>query len=181
MRTGGRPMEGGFDSIDRAIAELESGRPVVVVDDAARENEGDLVFVAEHASPELLAFMVRHTSGFVCVPMEQEALDRLGLPPMVEHSSDPMGTAYAVTVDARLATTTGISAADRAATCRLLGDPTATRADFTSPGHVPPLRAREGGVLRRPGHTGQRSTWPAWPARSPRPGSSARSSMTMAR
>jgi 3,4-dihydroxy 2-butanone 4-phosphate synthase/GTP cyclohydrolase II len=139
--------------IERAITDIAEGRPVIVVDDEDRENEGDLIFAAEKATPELLAFMVRYTSGYICVPLTQEDCDRLDLPPMYHTNQDARGTAYTVTVDAKQGVTTGISAADRAHTIRLLADPEAAAADFARPGHVVPLRAKEGGVLRRPGHT----------------------------
>ncbi|ANY23445.1 bifunctional 3,4-dihydroxy-2-butanone-4-phosphate synthase/GTP cyclohydrolase II [Gordonia terrae] len=142
-----------FDTIERAIADIAAGKAVVVVDDEDRENEGDLIFAAEKATPELVAFMVRYTSGYLCVPLDGDACDRLGLPPMYSMNQDKHGTAYTVTVDAREGIGTGISAADRATTMRLLADPDAAAADFTRPGHVVPLRAKEGGVLRRPGHT----------------------------
>lgn len=142
-----------FDSIERAVADIAAGRAVVVVDDEDRENEGDLIFAAEKATPELVAFMVRYTSGYLCVPLVGEDCDRLGLPPMYSTNQDKHGTAYTVTVDAKAGIGTGISASDRAATMRLLADPTSGAGDFTRPGHVVPLRALEGGVLRRPGHT----------------------------
>ncbi|MBA5848528.1 bifunctional 3,4-dihydroxy-2-butanone-4-phosphate synthase/GTP cyclohydrolase II [Gordonia amicalis] len=142
-----------FDTIERAIADIAAGKAVVVVDDEDRENEGDLIFAAEMATPELVAFMVRYTSGYLCVPLDGDACDRLGLPPMYSMNQDKHGTAYTVTVDAREGIGTGISASDRATTMRLLADPAATAGDFTRPGHVVPLRAKEGGVLRRPGHT----------------------------
>ncbi len=142
-----------LDSIDRAIADIAAGKAVVVVDDEDRENEGDLIFAAEKATPELVAFMVRYTSGYLCVPLEGDDCDRLGLPPMIAQNQDRHGTAYTVTVDAREGVGTGISAADRATTMVKLADQTAQPHDFTRPGHVVPLRAREGGVLRRPGHT----------------------------
>ncbi|MEE4022974.1 bifunctional 3,4-dihydroxy-2-butanone-4-phosphate synthase/GTP cyclohydrolase II [Gordonia sp. PKS22-38] len=142
-----------FDSVERAIADIAAGKAVVVVDDEDRENEGDLIFAAEKATPELVAFMVRYTSGYLCVPLAGEDCDRLGLPPMYSMNQDKHGTAYTVTVDARLGIGTGISAADRATTMRLLADPKSSAVDFTRPGHVVPLRAKEGGVLRRPGHT----------------------------
>ncbi|HEX2301627.1 MAG TPA: bifunctional 3,4-dihydroxy-2-butanone-4-phosphate synthase/GTP cyclohydrolase II [Pseudonocardiaceae bacterium] len=145
--------ESAFASIDRAIADVAAGRPVIVVDDEERENEGDLIFAASQATPELLAFTVRHTSGYICVALTGEACDRLDLPPMYHTNQDKRGTAYTVTVDAREGVTTGISAADRARTIRLLADPDAKSVDFVRPGHVVPLRAKEGGVLRRPGHT----------------------------
>ncbi|GAB2754559.1 bifunctional 3,4-dihydroxy-2-butanone-4-phosphate synthase/GTP cyclohydrolase II [Salinifilum aidingensis] len=142
-----------FTSIERALADLRAGRPVVVVDDEDRENEGDLIFAAEHATPELVAFMVRYTSGYLCVALTGQDCDRLDLPPMYYWNQDRKGTAYTVTVDAAEGVSTGISAADRARTTALLADPDATPADLTRPGHVVPLRARDGGVLRRPGHT----------------------------
>jgi 3,4-dihydroxy 2-butanone 4-phosphate synthase/GTP cyclohydrolase II len=132
---------------------VAAGRPVVVVDDEDRENEGDLIFAAAWATPELLAFTIRYTSGYVCVALTGEDCDQLDLPPMFHTNQDKRGTAYTVTVDAREGVTTGISAADRARTIRLLADPDAQSVDFARPGHVVPLRAREGGVLRRPGHT----------------------------
>ncbi|MFW0784955.1 bifunctional 3,4-dihydroxy-2-butanone-4-phosphate synthase/GTP cyclohydrolase II [Gordonia sp. CPCC 206044] len=142
-----------FDTVERAIADIAAGKAVVVVDDEDRENEGDLIFAAEKATPELVAFMVRYTSGYLCVPLAGEDCDRLGLPPMYSMNQDKHGTAYTVTVDAREGIGTGISAADRATTMRLLADPDSSAVDFTRPGHVVPLRAKEGGVLRRPGHT----------------------------
>ena len=145
--------ERGFDDIERAIKDIAAGRAVVVVDDEDRENEGDLIFAAELATPELVAFMVRWTSGYVCVPLTEAEADRLDLPPMFHTNQDRRGTAYTVTVDAREGVTTGISAADRAHTIRLLADPATTPGDLSRPGHVVPLRARPGGVLRRPGHT----------------------------
>ena len=140
-------------SVERAIADIAAGKAVVVVDEEDRENEGDLIFAAEHATPELLAFMVRHTSGFVCVALTARDCDRLELPPMVHANQDKHRTAYTVTVDARAGVGTGISATDRAHTIRLLAKPDSSPVDFTRPGHVVPLRAREGGVLSRAGHT----------------------------
>ncbi|MBB3039899.1 bifunctional 3,4-dihydroxy-2-butanone-4-phosphate synthase/GTP cyclohydrolase II [Hoyosella altamirensis] len=142
-----------FDSVERAIADIAAGKAVVVVDDEDRENEGDLIFAAEKATPELLAFMVRYTSGYVCVPLDGADCDRLGLPPMFATNQDKHQTAYTVTVDAKEGVGTGISAADRSITCQLLADPAARPEDFTRPGHVVPLRAKEGGVMRRAGHT----------------------------
>jgi 3,4-dihydroxy 2-butanone 4-phosphate synthase/GTP cyclohydrolase II len=141
-----------LDSVEFAIAEIAAGRPVVVVDDEGRENEGDLIFAAELATPALVAFTVRYTSGYICVPVTEEEADRLDLPPMSRVNQDPRGTAYTVTVDAKNQGT-GISASDRAGTIRLLSDPAATAANFSRPGHVVPLRSRTGGVLVRPGHT----------------------------
>ncbi|WP_029430475.1 bifunctional 3,4-dihydroxy-2-butanone-4-phosphate synthase/GTP cyclohydrolase II [Blastococcus sp. URHD0036] len=142
-----------LDGVEDAIAAVKAGRAVVVVDDEDRENEGDLIVAAELATPELLAFMVRYTSGYVCVAVSEDDADRLDLPPMYRVNQDRHGTAYAVTVDAREGVTTGISAADRAHTVRLLADPATTATQLSRPGHVVPLRAKDGGVLRRPGHT----------------------------
>ncbi|SDU67169.1 bifunctional 3,4-dihydroxy-2-butanone-4-phosphate synthase/GTP cyclohydrolase II [Jiangella alkaliphila] len=142
-----------LDSVERAIADIAAGKAVVVVDDENRENEGDLVFAAARATPELMGFMIRHTSGVVCVPMLGTELDRLKLPPMTFVNEDRKGTAYSVSVDARDGIDTGISAADRAHTVRVLADSATEAYELTRPGHVFPLRAKEGGVLRRPGHT----------------------------
>lgn len=141
-----------LDSIEAAIADIAAGKPVVVVDDEDRENEGDLIFAAEKSTPELVAFMVRHTSGYICAPLTSEECDRLGLPPMAAVNQDVRATAYTVTVDAATGTT-GISAASRSETLRRLASPEFGPADFTRPGHVVPLRARPGGVLVRAGHT----------------------------
>jgi 3,4-dihydroxy 2-butanone 4-phosphate synthase/GTP cyclohydrolase II len=138
--------------VRRAVAAVAAGRPVVVVDDADRENEGDLIFAAALATPELLAFTVRHTSGYVCVALSGADCDRLNLPPMHHSSGDRFGTAYRVSVDLR-GTGTGISAASRARTIAALAAPESVAGDFLRPGHVVPLRARDGGVLTRPGHT----------------------------
>ncbi len=143
----------GFGTIEQAIADIAAGKAVVVVDDEDRENEGDLIFAAEHATTELLAFTIRYSSGVLCAPVTNEDADRLELPPMYHTNQDRKGTAFTVSIDSREGISTGISAADRARTIRLLADP-ATRAEQLSrPGHVFPLRAKEGGVLRRPGHT----------------------------
>jgi len=142
-----------LDTIDEAIAEIRAGKMVVVVDDEDRENEGDLIFAASCTTPELVGFMIRHTSGVLCVPMDGPDLDRLGLPPMTHVNEDAKGTAYSVSVDARLGVDTGISAADRSQTIKVLCDPASQPHDLTRPGHVFPLRAMPGGVLRRPGHT----------------------------
>jgi 3,4-dihydroxy 2-butanone 4-phosphate synthase/GTP cyclohydrolase II len=142
-----------FDPIERAIADIAAGKAVIVVDDEDRENEGDLVAAASKATPQLIAFMVRHTSGVICVPMEGKTLDRLGLPPMTVRNEDRKQTAYTVSVDARNGVTTGISAADRAHTVRALADSATEPYELTRPGHVFPLRAVDGGVLRRTGHT----------------------------
>lgn len=142
-----------LDSIEEAIEEIRAGKMVVVVDDEDRENEGDLIFAASCTTPELVGFMIRHTSGVLCVPMDGPDLDRLGLPPMTHVNEDAKGTAYSVSVDARLGVDTGISAADRSQTIKVLCDPASQPHDLTRPGHVFPLRAMPGGVLRRPGHT----------------------------
>ena len=142
-----------FDDIDRAIKDMAEGRPVVVVDDADRENEGDIILAASMATPELLAFMIRYTSGVICVPMRGAELDRLHLPLMTSQNTERMRTAFTLSVDARDGVTTGISAADRSATIARLVDPGTTAQDLVRPGHIFPLRYAEGGVLRRPGHT----------------------------
>jgi 3,4-dihydroxy 2-butanone 4-phosphate synthase/GTP cyclohydrolase II len=142
-----------FAAIERALEDLRRGKAVVVMDDEDRENEGDLIFAAEKATPELVSFMVRYTSGYICVSLPEAECDRLDLPPMHHSNSDNYRTAFTVTVDAREGVTTGISATDRAHTIRLLADPAVEPRDLTRPGHVLPLRAREGGVLRRAGHT----------------------------
>ena len=142
-----------LDPIERAVADIAAGKAIVVVDDEHRENEGDLVIAASKVTPALVAFMVRHTSGVVCVPMEGPELDRLKLPPMTYVNEDRKRTAYSVSVDARDGITTGISAADRARTIRVLVDSATEPYELTRPGHVFPLRAVEGGVLRRAGHT----------------------------
>ncbi len=148
-----RSGECGLDSIDFAVAEVADGRPVVVVDSQDRENEGDIIFAAALATPGVVAFTVRYSSGYICAPVTEAEADRLDLPPMSRVNQDPRGTAYTVTVDAKDVGSTGISAADRAFTIRQLADPSASSADFSRPGHVVPLRARDGGVLTRPGHT----------------------------
>ena len=140
-------------SIDEAVAAIGRGEVVVVVDDEDRENEGDLVMAAEKATPEAMAFFVNHTSGVVCAPLLGEDLDRLRVPLMVVDNEDPKGTAYTVSVDATEGVSTGISAADRARTARVLADPGSDAGDVTRPGHVFPLRYHPGGVMRRPGHT----------------------------
>ncbi|MCA5893592.1 bifunctional 3,4-dihydroxy-2-butanone-4-phosphate synthase/GTP cyclohydrolase II [Isoptericola sp. NEAU-Y5] len=139
--------------VARAVEDVAAGKAVVVVDDADRENEGDLIFAASAATPELMGLLVRYTSGLACVAVSGDGLDRLGLPLMVARNQDAFRTAYTVTVDAAEGVTTGISAADRARTARVLADPSASPADLTRPGHVLPLRARRGGVLERRGHT----------------------------
>jgi 3,4-dihydroxy 2-butanone 4-phosphate synthase / GTP cyclohydrolase II len=146
-------MNSDFDPIKEVLDELREGRLVIVTDDANRENEGDLILAAEKATPELINFMIRYTSGVICVPMEGKDLDRLELPLMTVRNTESMRTAYTVSVDAKEGVTTGISAADRSRTIRLLADPATAAQDMVRPGHVFPLRYREGGVLRRAGHT----------------------------
>jgi 3,4-dihydroxy 2-butanone 4-phosphate synthase / GTP cyclohydrolase II len=142
-----------LDDVDRAIKDIAEGRPVLVVDSEDRENEGDIIFAASMATPELLAFMIRYTSGVICVPLHEAELDRLQLPQMTSHNTEHHRTAFTLSVDARDGISTGISAADRAATIKKLADPATTAADLVRPGHVFPLRYAEGGVLRRAGHT----------------------------
>jgi 3,4-dihydroxy 2-butanone 4-phosphate synthase/GTP cyclohydrolase II len=142
-----------LDTVERAIADISAGKPVVVVDDEDRENEGDIVFAAQMASPELVAFTMTHCRGLLCVPLEEEVLDHLQLGQMAPHNTERMQTAFTISVDAREGVTTGISAADRAHTIQLLADPDTSPYDLVRPGHVFPLRAKAGGVLRRPGHT----------------------------
>ena len=142
-----------LDGVERAIADIAAGRAVVVVDDANRENEGDIVFAASKATPELMAFTIRYARGLICAPMLGEDLDRLQLPPMTSDNQEHMGTAFTISVDARDGITTGISAADRARTVRVLVDSATEPYEIVRPGHIFPLRYAEGGVLRRAGHT----------------------------
>jgi 3,4-dihydroxy 2-butanone 4-phosphate synthase/GTP cyclohydrolase II len=143
----------GFGTIEEAIEEIRRGRMILVVDDEDRENEGDLVMAAEKATPEAVNFMIKYGRGLLCVPMTGERLDELEIPMMVRENTAPLGTAFTQTVDARRGVTTGTSAYDRAVTIRTLVDPATRPADLTRPGHVNPLRAMPGGVLRRAGHT----------------------------
>lgn len=142
-------------SIERALADLRAGKMIVVVDDEARENEGDLICAAEAVTPEIVNFMAQHGRGWICLALTSEDCDRLDLPQMVEQNTDVMSTAFTVTIDAdrRFGVTTGISASDRATTIRVAIDPATTPADLRRPGHISPLRARPGGVLQRVGHT----------------------------
>jgi 3,4-dihydroxy 2-butanone 4-phosphate synthase / GTP cyclohydrolase II len=146
-------MNNKFDRIESVISAIRQGKMVVVVDDASRENEGDLILAAEKATPKNISFMVRYTSGVICVPMVGGDLDRLELPLMTQQNMERMRTAYTISVDAARGVSTGISAADRAHTIRLLADPQTQHGDLVRPGHIFPLRYREGGVLRRAGHT----------------------------
>ena len=140
-------------TIEEALADLRAGNCIVVVDDEGRENEGDLVASAQLATPETMNLMIREARGLVCAPMSATRAEQLGLPPMVATNQDAHCTAFTVSVDARAGVTTGISAADRAHTARLLADPATTAHDLVRPGHLFPLIAREGGVLQRAGHT----------------------------
>nr|WP_115787424.1 3,4-dihydroxy-2-butanone-4-phosphate synthase [Arthrobacter silvisoli] len=143
----------GLDPVEDAIAAMAAGRPVVVVDNEDRENEGDIIFAAEHATPALMGWTIRYSSGVICVPLEGSRADALQLPPMVEDNQDAKGTAYTVSCDAAAGVSTGISAGDRALTARILADPASTPSSITRPGHIFPLRAVNGGVRERPGHT----------------------------
>jgi len=142
-----------LDDVERAVADIAAGRAVIVVDDASRENEGDIIFAASKATTELLAFTIRYARGLICVPMLGKDLDRLQVPPMTSDNQEHMGTAFTISVDARHGITTGISAADRARTIRTLADSATEPYEIVRPGHVFPLRYTQGGVLRRPGHT----------------------------
>jgi 3,4-dihydroxy 2-butanone 4-phosphate synthase / GTP cyclohydrolase II len=142
-----------LSTIEEALEAMRAGRPVLVTDDEDRENEGDVILAAETLTPQWLAWTIRHTSGYICAPMPADVADRLALPLMVADNRDPLRTAYTVTVDAAQGVTTGISAEDRTHTIRTLADPAATPDSLIRPGHVVPLRARDGGVLVRPGHT----------------------------
>ncbi len=145
--------DGTFHSIPEILKEIREGRLVIVVDDGDRENEGDLVMAASFVSPQHINFMAKNGRGIICVPMEASRLDALSLHPMVTPSEDPMKTAWTISVDAKRGVTTGISAHDRAHTIKILINPETSPNDLARPGHVFPLRAKEGGVLRRAGHT----------------------------
>jgi 3,4-dihydroxy 2-butanone 4-phosphate synthase/GTP cyclohydrolase II len=142
-----------FGTIEQAIEDVRNGKFVVVVDDPDRENEGDLVIAAQFATPQAINFMATHARGLICLCLTEERCDELGLRPMTDHNEAPLGTAFTVSVEAREGVTTGISAADRAHTVQVAIDPKATPHDLVQPGHVFPLRARDGGVLRRSGQT----------------------------
>jgi len=142
-----------FDSIEEGLEDIRRGKMVIVVDDESRENEGDFIMAAEKVTPESINFMAKHGRGLICMPMTGERLDRLGLSPMVSKNTAKLGTPFTVSVDAVMGTTNGISAHDRAATVQTLIDPQAGPEDLAKPGHIFPLRAMEGGVLRRAGHT----------------------------
>ena len=159
-----------LDTVERAVADIAAGKAVVVVDDEDRENEGDLIFAASRSTPELMAFTIRYSSGVICVPMTAATLDRLGIPLMTPHNRERMRTAYTVSVDARDGVTTGISAADRSHTVRVLIDSATEPFELVQPGHVFPLRYARG---RRAGaprpHRGRRRPGPAGRSRR-RPG-----------
>ena len=142
-----------FDSVEAAVADIAAGRMVIVTDDERRENEGDLIMAASKVTEAAVALMIRHCSGIICVPTTAAVLARLGIAPMVADNRDRHRTDFAVSVDAAEGVTTGISAADRARTIRILGDPASRPEQLARPGHVFPLRARPGGVLERAGHT----------------------------
>lgn len=142
-----------LDSIEDIVADIRAGKMVIMMDDEDRENEGDLIMAAEHATPEAVAFIVRHSSGIICMPMTRERLEDLRLPLMVAENTESHRTAFTISVDYKHGTTTGISASDRAATVRALADPATKPDDFARPGHIFPLRYAEGGVLARAGHT----------------------------
>jgi 3,4-dihydroxy 2-butanone 4-phosphate synthase/GTP cyclohydrolase II len=142
-----------FCSVEEAIEELKKGNFIIVLDDEARENEGDLIIAAEKATPDAINFMARYARGLICMPMTAERLAEIDLSLMTAHNTEAMGTAFTVSVDAKHNTTTGISAFDRATTIRTLIDPATTRNDLVTPGHLFPLQAKDGGVLRRAGHT----------------------------
>jgi len=147
------PQETPFATIEEAIEDVRNGKLVVVVDDPDRENEGDLVVAAQFATPEMVNFMATHARGLICLCLTEERCDELGLPPMTQHNEARLGTAFTVSVEAREGVTTGISAADRAHTIQVAIEPGSTPHDLVQPGHVFPLRARDGGVLRRSGQT----------------------------
>ena len=146
-------MKKPVDSIESVLADLKKGKMVVVVDDAQRENEGDLIMAAEHVTPEAINFMARYGRGLICVPTTSERLTQLGIERMVRQNRETFKTDFQVSVDAGTGITTGISAADRARTIKVMADPTTMPEDLVQPGHVFPLRARPGGVLQRAGHT----------------------------
>ena len=146
-------MKKSFDSTESVIADVRKGKMVIVVDDADRENEGDLIMAGQHVTPAAINFMAKHARGLICVPTTSERLQQLGIERMVRQNREVFTTDFQVSVDAARGISTGISAADRAATIRIMADPTAVPNDLVQPGHVFPLRARPGGVLQRAGHT----------------------------
>ncbi|KIX02068.1 3,4-dihydroxy-2-butanone-4-phosphate synthase [Rhinocladiella mackenziei CBS 650.93] len=148
------PLPKGFDSVESTVEAFRQGEFIVVLDSQDRENEGDLIIAAEDVTTEKMAFMIRHTSGLICAPITSFLAEKLALPQMVKDNEDPNRTAYTISIDSNdESVTTGISAHDRALTCRTLASSKATETNFRRPGHVFPLRARDGGVLERTGHT----------------------------
>jgi 3,4-dihydroxy 2-butanone 4-phosphate synthase len=143
----------GLNTIEEAVRAIAAGRPVLAVDNEDRENEGDIIFAARHATPALMGWTIRYSSGVICVPLSGDRADALALPPMVAVNEDAKGTAYTVSCDAAIGVSTGISATDRALTARILADPQSEPSSVTRPGHIFPLRAVDGGVRERPGHT----------------------------
>jgi 3,4-dihydroxy 2-butanone 4-phosphate synthase len=143
----------GLNTIEEAVQAIAAGKPVLAVDNEDRENEGDIIFAAQFATPALMGWTIRYTSGVICVPLSGDRADALALPPMVEVNQDAKGTAYTVSCDAATGVSTGISATDRALTAAVLADPQSGPSSVTRPGHIFPLRAVDGGVRERPGHT----------------------------
>jgi 3,4-dihydroxy 2-butanone 4-phosphate synthase/GTP cyclohydrolase II len=148
------PADAGLATIEEAIDEYRRGRFVIIVDDEGRENEGDLTIPAEFITDEAVTFMIKHTSGIICVPLSEERLDNLRIPLMVGNNQAQYGTAFTISVDARFGITTGVSAHDRAETIRVLSSPTSAPSDLVMPGHMYPLRARDGGSCTRWAHRG---------------------------
>src|SRR6266699_2451123 len=146
-------MAHSFNSIESVVADLQAGKMVIVVDDADRENEGDLIMAAQFATPKDVNFMAQHGRGLICVPTTSERLQQLGIERMVRQNRETFKTDFQISVDAARGVTTGISAPDRAETIRIMAEPTTVPEDLVQPGHVFPLRARPGGVLQRAGHT----------------------------
>jgi 3,4-dihydroxy 2-butanone 4-phosphate synthase/GTP cyclohydrolase II len=144
----------GFAPIEAVVEDIRLGKMVILVDDADRENEGDLIMAAQHATPTAINFMAKHGRGLICVPTTSERLKQLGIEQMVVQNRDTFKTDFQVSVDAATGISTGISAADRARTIQVMAEPTSVPQDLVQPGHVFPLRARPGGVLQRAGHTG---------------------------
>ncbi|KAG1723234.1 3,4-dihydroxy-2-butanone 4-phosphate synthase-domain-containing protein [Suillus paluster] len=142
-----------FDTVEEALDAFSRGEAIVVMDDERRENEGDIIISASQCSVEAMAWMIKHTSGYICISLPEERLNELEIPMMVPNNQERHKTAYTITVDYKHGTTTGISAHDRSLTVRKLVDPTSTASDFSRPGHMVPLRAQNGGVLERRGHT----------------------------
>src|SRR3712207_248085 len=142
-----------FSPIDEVVEDIQAGKMVIVCDDEDRENEGDLTMAAELVTPEDINFMATHGRGLICLPMAEEMLNRLEVPQMITHNSSRMGTAFTVSIEAKDGISTGISAADRAHTCRVAVDDATDPEDLVMPGHIFPLRARPGGVLQRAGQT----------------------------